>query len=228
MRSHAGAASAPHMPIRNDVVSSEVVPANPADTAAANATEIVTAKVCVTIRSRRGSTTSVSAPAGKVRRKSGKVVATWTAETSLGLGLRLVIIQAEPVSNIANPTLESDVAMRMTMNAGLLSRPEGGSALDGAFGSRFSSVVKSSARHPDAVRHLAFACPHYANLASAPVRATCAYRCSLKNAPACASARRPGSSCAFQSGHAWIICGQISRVAETSASPAGGAKRVTR
>ena len=40
MRSHAGAASAPHMPIRNDVVSSEAGPANPAETAAANATEI--------------------------------------------------------------------------------------------------------------------------------------------------------------------------------------------
>src|SRR5580698_11153130 len=119
MRGQAGAARAPHRPIRNAVVSSEVVPANPADTAAANTTEIATATVCVTIRSRRGSTTSVSAPAGRVRRKSGSVVATWTAETSLGLGLRLVIIQAEPVSNIANPTLDSDVAMRMTMNAEL-------------------------------------------------------------------------------------------------------------
>ena len=68
---------------------------------------------------RRGSTTSLSAPAGKVRRKSGRVVATWTADTSLGLGLRLVIIQAELVSNIASPTLEIDVAMRMTMKAGL-------------------------------------------------------------------------------------------------------------
>ncbi len=130
MSSHAGAASAPLAPIRNDVASSEVGPANPADTAAANATEIATAMVCVRIRSRRGSTTSVSAPAGKVRRKSGRVVATWTAETSLGLGLRLVIIQAEPVSNIAKPTLDSEVAMRMTMKAGLRMRPEGGSALD--------------------------------------------------------------------------------------------------
>src|SRR5580704_15884699 len=145
MRSHAGAASAPHKPLRNDVVSSEAGPAKPAEAAAANATEIATASVCVTIRSRRGSTTSVSAPAGKVRRKSGKVVATWTAETSLGLGLRLVIIQAEPVSNIANPTLDSEVAMRMTMKAGLPSRPQRGSALDGVSGSTFNSVVKSSA-----------------------------------------------------------------------------------
>src|SRR6202034_2403827 len=144
MSSHAGAASAPVAPIRNDVASSEVGPANPADTAAANATEIATAIVCVRIRSRRGSTTSVSVPAGKVRRKSGKVVATWTAETSLGLGLRLVIVQAEPVSNIANPTLESEVATRMTMKAELPSRPQRGSALDGVFGSRFTSVVKLS------------------------------------------------------------------------------------
>ena len=52
-----------------------------------------------------------------------------------------------------------------------------------------------------------------------------AYRCSLRNAPACASARRPGSSRAFQSGHAWIMCGQTSRVAETSAPPAAAVKR---
>ena len=30
---------------------------------------------------------------------------------------------------------------------------------------------------------------------------------------------------AFQSGQAWIMCGQISRVAETSAAPAAAAKR---
>ena len=155
------------MPIRKDVVSSEVVPANPAEAAAAKATEIATASVCVTIRSRRGSTTSVRAPAGKVRRKSGRVVATCTAETKRGLGLRLVIIQAEPVSNIASPTLESDVAMRMTMNAGLPSRPEGGSALDGVSGSTFSSVVvKSSARFPNASSAPRLACPHCAALAS--------------------------------------------------------------
>ena len=100
-------------------------------------------EVCVTIRSRRGSTTSVSAPAGRVRRKSGRVVATWTAETSLGLGLRLVIIQAEPVSNIAKPTLDSEVATKMTIKAGLLRRPEGRSGFDGVSGSPFSSGSSS-------------------------------------------------------------------------------------
>ena len=83
------------------------------------------------------------------------MVATCTAETSRGFGLRLVIIQAEPVSNIANPTLDSDVATRMTMKAELPSRPQGAAALDGVFGSRFNSVVKLSARHPDTIRPLA-------------------------------------------------------------------------
>ena len=40
MRSHAGAASAPHTPIRNDVASSESGLASPAETTAANTTEI--------------------------------------------------------------------------------------------------------------------------------------------------------------------------------------------
>jgi hypothetical protein len=71
-------------------------------------------------------------------------VATWTAETSLGLGLSLIISQAEPVSNIARPTLESDVAMRMTVKAGLAKTPQRGSALEGVLGLRFNSVVKST------------------------------------------------------------------------------------
>src|SRR5271154_4973289 len=116
MRSHAGAVSAPPTPSRNDVPSREAGLTSLAETTAANAIEIATITDWAAIRSRRGSTTSVSAPAGRVKRKNGRVVATCTAETILGLGLRLVIIQAEPVSNIANPTLESEVATRMATN----------------------------------------------------------------------------------------------------------------
>ena len=76
IRSHAGATSAPPTPSRNDVASSQDGLAAPAETATANATETATMPVCATIRSRRGSTTSVSAPAGKVRRNIGRVVAT--------------------------------------------------------------------------------------------------------------------------------------------------------
>ena len=156
MRSHAGAASAPPMPIRNVVASSESGLASPAETAAAKAIETTATAAPATIRSRRGSTTSLSAPAGKVRRNIGSVVATWTAETRIGLGLRLVISQAEPVSYIASPTLESDVATRMTMKAELAMRR--GSALEPFFGSTFNSVVKSSARFPEASGR-SFACP---------------------------------------------------------------------
>ena len=39
-------------------------------------------------------------------------------------------------------------------------------------------------------------------------------------APAWASASRPASSRAFHTGHAWIMCGQISSVTGTSAAPA--------
>ena len=55
--------------------------------------------------------------------------------------MRLVIIQAEPVSNIANPMPENEVAMRMTTKARLLNRPERSFALDDVFGSTFNSVV---------------------------------------------------------------------------------------
>src|SRR5579871_1106626 len=106
------------MPSRNDVPSSQGGAAAPADTATANPIETATMPACAAIRSRRGSTTSVIAPAGRVRRNIGRVVATCTAETVSGLGLRLVISQAEAVSNIAKAMLDSEVATRMTTNAG--------------------------------------------------------------------------------------------------------------
>ena len=62
---------------------------------------------------------SASAPAGSVSRNIGSVVATWTAETIIGSGLRLVISQAIEVSNIAMPTFESELATRITVKARL-------------------------------------------------------------------------------------------------------------
>ena len=66
---------------------------------------------------------SVRAPAGKVIRNIGNVVATWTAETIIGSGLRLVINQLIDVSNIANPTFDTELAIRMTVNAKLANTP---------------------------------------------------------------------------------------------------------
>ena len=47
--------------------------------------------------------------------------------------------------------------------------------------------------------------------------------CSRIKAPARASVARPSARRAFHNGHAWIICGQISKVTETSAAPAAAA-----
>jgi hypothetical protein len=62
------------------------------------------------------------------------VVATWTAETILGSGLRLVISQFVDISNIANPTFDAELAIRTTVNARLLKTPQRQSGPAGASG----------------------------------------------------------------------------------------------
>ena len=69
-------------------------------------------------------------------------MAIWTAETILGLGLRLVISQPEPVSNIANPMLEREAAARMTTKEEWPNTPQRDSALNGVSGLTLSSLVK--------------------------------------------------------------------------------------
>ena len=121
----AGAASAPAAPSRNVVASSAAGVSQCSETTAAKATPTATTPTCATIRRRRGSTTSASAPAGIVRRKSGAMVATCTADTISGFGLRLVISQLEAVSNIATPTAEIELAIRMTVKARWANTPQG-------------------------------------------------------------------------------------------------------
>jgi hypothetical protein len=75
---------------------------------------------------------SVSTPAGSVNRNIGSVVATWTAETIIGSGLRLVISQFDEVSNIANPTFDAELAIKMIVNAKLAKTPHRHSGLMGA------------------------------------------------------------------------------------------------
>ena len=67
--------------------------------------------------------TSASAPAGSVNRNSGRLTATWTRETAIGSGLRLVISQPDAVSNIAVPTLEKMLAVQITVKAAWLKAP---------------------------------------------------------------------------------------------------------
>src|SRR3984957_18681792 len=73
-------------------------------------------KVSSMIRNLRGATMSAITPAGTVHRNIGRVLATCTSETALGSGFRLVISQAEAVSEIASPVNEQVVATHITAN----------------------------------------------------------------------------------------------------------------
>jgi hypothetical protein len=86
--------------------------------------------------------TSASAPAGKVNKNNGRLTATWTMETTIGSALRLVINQPEPVSNIAVPTLETIVAVQITVKATWLNAPqrEGADSADAT--APFESMLK--------------------------------------------------------------------------------------
>ena len=124
MTSHAGAASAPLPPKQNAVASSTAGVAQCIVTTAAKTIDIAVTAICAPISMRRASMMSVSAPAGRVRRNIGSVVATWTADTIIGSGLRLVMSQFDEVSNIANPTFDAELAISMTVNAKLPKTPQ--------------------------------------------------------------------------------------------------------
>jgi hypothetical protein len=72
------------------------------------------------------------------------VVATWTADTIIGSGLRLVISQFDDVSNIANPTFDAELAIRMTVKAKLPKTPHRQSRPAGASGSMLDSLDKKT------------------------------------------------------------------------------------
>ncbi len=60
---------------------------------------------------------SASAPAGSASKKIGKVLAACTKATINGSGSRLVISQPEAALYIQPPTLETSVAVHITVNA---------------------------------------------------------------------------------------------------------------
>src|ERR1700675_3829277 len=73
-------------------------------------------KVSSMIRNLRGATISAITPAGTVHRNIGRVLAICTSETALGSGFRLVISQAEAVSDISSPVNEQVLATHITAN----------------------------------------------------------------------------------------------------------------
>ena len=73
--------------------------------------------------SRRGSTMSAIAPAGRVKRNIGRLVAACTSETSSGLRSSVVISQPDAVSYIAMPISAVVLASQTMAKAGCAKAP---------------------------------------------------------------------------------------------------------
>src|SRR5262245_20981974 len=97
---------------------------------------------------------SASAPAGSAKRKSGKVVATWTIETMKGSGLRSVINQPDAALYIQPPILEMTVAPPHDRKARVTKRAPGGACAavrgrrGGCVAAQVSSEVSSTEGKP--------------------------------------------------------------------------------
>jgi hypothetical protein len=122
---HAGVVSAPPTPSKKVVASKSVGVARPTETKPAKTTDTAKIAVSTAMSNRRESRTSASAPAGNVKRNNGRLTATWTRETIIGLGSMLVINQPDAVSNIAVPMLETTLTLQMTTKARWLNAPHG-------------------------------------------------------------------------------------------------------
>ena len=96
--------------------------------------------------------TSAKAPEGRVNRNNGRLTATCTRDTVIGLASRLVINQPDAVSNIAVPTFETRLAVHITVNARWLNGPH----REGAGSVGAAAVVRSALnRNPRAASHSA-------------------------------------------------------------------------
>src|SRR5208337_4880764 len=120
----AGEVSAPPTPSRKVVASRRAGVARSSDTSPAKITETARIASSTAISNRRESMTSARAPAGRVNRNRGKLTATWTRDTVIGLASRLVISQPDAVSNMAVPTFDRTLAVQITVNATELNAPQ--------------------------------------------------------------------------------------------------------
>ena len=116
--------------------------ARPTETKPAKATETAKIAVSTAMSNRLESRTSASAPAGRVKRNNGRLTATCTSETIIGLGSMLVINQPDAVSNIAVPILDTKLTVHMTVKAKWLKGPH----LDGAGSAGVIAIVTDRAR----------------------------------------------------------------------------------
>jgi hypothetical protein len=154
--SQAGDVTAPAAPNRKLVNRSVSGEASLKETAAAKAAAISKVTPCMTIRSRRASTMSVKAPAGKANKNIGSVVATWTSETAMGCAFKLVISQGEAVSNIARPTFDIRLDTKTAVKAGYPKTPHREGAMSSGAAAAFEFVLKPISIGPaDLKRRLA-------------------------------------------------------------------------
>src|SRR3546814_13365457 len=89
----------------------------PRAVSAASAVTTTARPTFTTIRKRRLSTRSASAPASRAKRKNGKVVAACTRATIAGAGLRVVMSEPAPTSCLQLPTLATRVAVQASAKA---------------------------------------------------------------------------------------------------------------
>ena len=144
----AGEVSAPPTPRRKVVASRSAGVARSSDTRPAKITETARIASSTAISNRRESMTSAKAPAGSVNRNNGRLTATWTRDTMIGLASRLVISQPDAVSNMAVPTFDMTLAVHMTVNTTWLKGPhrEGTGWVGAAEELRFALTLVSSAQ----------------------------------------------------------------------------------
>src|SRR5271157_357333 len=145
----AGEVSAPPTPRRKVVASRSAGVARSSDTRPAKITETARIASSTAISNRRESMTSAKAPAGSVNRNNGRLTATWTRDTMIGLASRLVISQPDAVSNMAVPTFDMTLAVHMTVNATWLKGPhrEGTGWVGAAEELRFALTLVSPRRN---------------------------------------------------------------------------------
>src|SRR6202020_522080 len=101
---------------------------------------------------RRESVTSAKGPEGSVKRNNVRLTATCTRDTVIGLASRLVINQPDAVSNIAVPTFETRLAVRITVKARWMNGPqrEGAGVVGAAavVGSALKQISRRRTRAP--------------------------------------------------------------------------------
>ena len=113
-------------------------------TSTANTADMAVMALSPQASSLRLSRLSVRAPAGMANRNSGRLDAACTSETMSGEGVRLVISHPQAAEYIQLPTLDTRVAVQITVNALRRKGDHGDVASPGGSGLRCSAFPRAS------------------------------------------------------------------------------------